>query len=128
GDPDRAATGVAMIAVARLDADLVWIVGHAFDMLVAIERHQHRMSDRHCVRAERERLGDVAAIADAAGIDKRYVAALAQFIDGATRLADGSDARNAGILGRNMRAGTGATLHGIDIDRIRTAFDRHAHI
>jgi hypothetical protein len=105
-----------MIAVARFDADLVGIVGHPFDMLVAIERHQYRMTDRHRVGAECERLGDVAAIADAAGIDKRYVAALAELIDGAARLADGGDAGNAGILGRNMRAGAGAALHGIDID------------
>ena len=86
------------------------------------------MADGDGIGAERQRLGDVAAIADAAGIDERDLALLAELIDGAARLADRGNAGNAGILRRDMRAGTGAAFHGVDIDRIRIAFHRHAHI
>ena len=74
------------------------------------------MADSDRVGAERHRLGDVAAIADAAGIDEADLAALAELVDGAARLADGGDAGNAGILGRDMRTGAGAAFHRVDVD------------
>ena len=86
------------------------------------------MADGDRIGAERQRLGDVAAIADAAGIDERDLALLAELVDGAPRLADRGDAGNAGILGRDMGAGAGAAFHAVDIDRIRIALHRHAHI
>src|SRR4029077_42803 len=45
GDPDGAAAGVAVIAVAGLDADLLLVVGLR-DILVAVERHERRVTDR----------------------------------------------------------------------------------
>src|SRR5438094_2934303 len=86
------------------------------------------MADGYGIRSERQRLGDIAAIPDAAGIDERDLALLAEFIDGAPGLADGSDPGNAGIFRRDMGTGTSAAFHGIDIDRIGIAFHRHAHI
>src|SRR5215831_6697354 len=67
GDADGAAAGVAVIAVSRLDADLLLVVGFR-DVFVAVERHERRMTDRDRIGPEREGLGEVAAVADAAGI------------------------------------------------------------
>ena len=86
------------------------------------------MADGDRVGAERHGLGHVAAIPDAAGIDEADLAALAELVDGAPRLADGGDARHAGILGRDMRTGAGAAFHGVDIDGVGPAFHRHAHV
>ena len=44
------------------------------------------------------------------------------------RLADGGDAGNAGILGRDMRTGAGAAFHRVDIDEVGSALHRHAHV
>ena len=120
GDADRAAAGMAVVAMAGLDADLALEIGLG-NVLVAVERHQRRMADRDRVGAERQGLGHVAAVADAAGIDQRDLAALADLVDGAARLADGGDAGHAGILGGDMRAGAGAALHAVDIDGVGTA-------
>src|SRR5215218_986933 len=59
-DPDRAAAGVAVVALSRGHADRALVVGDARDLLVAVERHQRRVADRDRLRAEREALGDVA--------------------------------------------------------------------
>src|SRR5215831_533916 len=40
GDADRAAPGVAVVALAGRDADRALVVGDAGDLLVAVERHQ----------------------------------------------------------------------------------------
>ena len=70
------------------------IVGDAFDVFVAVERHQYRVADGDGVSAERHRLGDVAAVADAAGIDQRYLVPLAELVDGAKAL----EARHVALL------------------------------
>ena len=121
---NRAAARMTVIAVASLDADFVGIIGNAFDVLVAIERHQHRMADGDRIGAERQGLCHIATITNAAGIDERNLALLAQFIDGAACLADRGDAGDARILGRDMRACAGAAFHGIDVNRVRPAFHR----
>ena len=43
-------------------------------------------------------------------------------------LTDRRHAGNTGIFGCQMRAGARAAFHAVNIDRIRVAFDRHAHI
>src|SRR3984957_13781514 len=125
---DRTAAGVAVVAVTGFDTDFIRIVGDAFDVFVAVERHQYRVADGDGVSAERHRLGDVAAVADAAGIDQRYLVPLAELVDGAPRLADGGDTGNAGVLGGNMGTGAGAAFHRIDVDRVGTALYSHAHV
>ena len=86
------------------------------------------MADGDRIGAERHGLRHVAAVPDAAGIDEADLAALAELVDGAPRLADGGDAGHAGVLGGDMRTGAGAAFHGIDIDGVGPAFHRHAHI
>src|SRR5262249_60116258 len=67
---DRATARVAVVALAGGDADRALVVGDAGDLLVAVERHQRGVSDRDGGRAEREALGHVGALADAAGGDR----------------------------------------------------------
>src|SRR5262249_17441045 len=98
------------------------------DLLVAVERHQHRVPDGDRIGAERHGLGHVAAVPDAAGINEADLAPLAELIDGAARLADSGDTWHAGVLGGDMRSSAGATLHGVDIDGVWPALHRHAHI
>ena len=86
------------------------------------------MADRDRVRAEGKRLGDIATVADTAGIDQRNLASLAQIVDRPTSLPDRGHAGHAGVLGRQVRAGAGAALHAVDVDRVRVAFHRHADI
>ena len=67
-----ATAGVAVIAVAGLtpfppDSPLP-------QCLVAVQRHQRRMADSDGIGAERQRLGHVRSVADAAGIDQRDLA------------------------------------------------------
>ena len=44
------------------------------------------------------------------------------------RLADRGDAGHAGILGGEVRAGAGAAFHAVDVDAVRVALHRHAHV
>ena len=97
-------------------------------MLVAVQRHHHGVADGDGIGAERQGLCHVAAVADAAGIDQRDLALLAELVDRAARLADRRDARHAGVFGRDMRAGARAAFHGVDVDRIRIALHRHADV
>src|SRR6185312_9453643 len=70
----------------------------------------------------------VAAVADAAGIDQRDLAALAEIVERLAGLADGGDAGNTRVFGGDVRAGAGRALHAVDVDRIRSALDRHADV
>ena len=124
---DRAATRMAVVAIARIDAHLFLVVGLG-DVLVAVQGHHHRMAERDGVRAERDGLRHVGAVADAAGVDQRNLAPLAEVVDRLARLTDRRHARNARVLGRKMRAGAGAAFHTVDIDRVRIAFHRHPHV
>src|SRR5690606_11792225 len=80
------------------------------------------------VGAECQRLGDIAAIANATGIDQRDLATLAKVVDGTARLTDGGNARDAGILGGDVRAGPGRSLHAVDVDRVGIALHRHPDV
>ncbi len=86
------------------------------------------MADRDRIGAERQRLRNVGAVADAAGIDQRDLARLAEIVQRLARLADRRHAGHSRILGREMRTGAGRAFHAVDIDRIRSALDRHAHV
>src|SRR5437016_6574999 len=94
---DGAPAGVAVVTVAGLDTDLLLVVGLR-DVLVAVEGHQGGMTDRDGVGTEGQRLGDIAPIADAAGIDQRYFPGLAHVIEGLAGLTDRGDTRDPGLL------------------------------
>src|SRR2546421_997352 len=124
---DGAPAGVAVVAMAGLDTDLLLVVGLR-DVLVAVEGHQGGMTDRDGVGAQGQRLGDIAAIADAAGIDQRYFPGLAHVIEGLAGLADRGDAGDPGLLRGDVRPGAGAALHAVDVNTVRPGLGRHAHV
>ena len=127
-DPDRAATRVAVVALARRHADRALVVGDARDLLVAVERHQGGVADRDGVGAERDALGHVAAVADAAGHDEVDLVREAHVLERAARLGDRRHQRDAGLLGRGVRAGAGAALGPVEVDDVRAALGGHAHV
>ena len=116
-----------MVAMPRLDADLALEIGLG-DVLVAVERHQRGMADGDGVGAKRQGLGHIGPVADAAGIDQRDLPGLAHIVQRLASLADGRDARDAGLLRGDMRAGAGAALHAVDIDAVGAGLGRHAHV
>ena len=124
---DRAAARVAVVAVARLRADLFRVVGLG-DILVAVQRHHRRVADGDGIRAQRDGLGHVRAVPDTARVNQADLAPLAKVVDRLPRLADGGHSRYAGILGGKVRAGSGAAFHPVDIDRVRVTLHRHAHV
>ena len=93
-----------MVALARGHAHRALVVGDARDLLVAVERHQRRVADRHRLRAERDALGDVAAVADAARDDEVDLVGQADVLERAPRLGDRRHQRDAGLLGGEVRA------------------------
>src|SRR6476646_6113256 len=127
GDADRAASGVAVIAIAGRNADLVLEI-RLRDLFVALQRHQHRVPNSDSVSAKRHGFRYVAAVPDAPGVNQADLAALAKLVDGTARLADSGNSRHAGILGGDMRSGPGAALHGVAIDGVRSALHGHAHV
>ena len=85
-DADRAAAGVAVVALAGRHADRALVVGDARDLLVAVERHQRGVADGDGVGAERDALRHVAAVADAAGDDEVDLVGEAHVLERAARL------------------------------------------
>src|SRR6185312_7523759 len=69
---DRAAAGMAVVAVAGLGADLVIVLD--IDRAVAAERDQRSDADRDSIRAKRQRLGHVGSAPDSAGDDELHLA------------------------------------------------------
>ena len=127
GDADRAAAGMAVVTIARLDAQFIFIIGLG-DILVAVHGHHGRVAYRNRIGAERDGLGQVRAVADPAGIDQRYFAFHAHFLNGAAGLPDRGDARHPGVFRGQMRPGPGAAFHAVYIDGVGIGLGRHAHV
>src|SRR5439155_2826061 len=109
-DPDRAAARVAVVALARGDADRALVVGDARDLLVAVQRDEAGMADRDGLRTQREALRDVAAVADAARDDEVDLVGEADVLERPPRLGDRGHQRDARLLRRDVGAGPGAAL------------------
>jgi hypothetical protein len=124
---DGAAAGVTVIAVTRFDPDFRLVVG-LWDILVAVQGHHRRVTDRDSVCPQREGLGNVAAITDAARVDERDLAPLAEVIDRAPGLTYRGHAGHTSVFRRQMRAGTGAAFHAVHVDAVGIAFHGHPHI
>ena len=127
-DPDRATSGVAVIALAGGDADRALVVGDARDLLVAVQRHERRMADRHRLRAKRERLGDVTAVSDPARDDEVDLIREPDVLERAPCLGDRRDERDARLLCRDVRAGPRPALGAVEIDDVRAALGGHADV
>ena len=107
-DPNRAAAGVAVVALAGGDADRALVVGDARDLLVAVERHQGGVAQRDRLGAQRQRLRHVAAVSDPSRHDEVDLVGEAHVLQGASRLGDGRHQRDPGLLGRDVRARAGS--------------------
>ena len=118
-DADRAAAGVAVVALPGRHAHGALVVGDARDLLVAVQRHQGGVPDRDRLGAERDRLRDVAAVADAAGHDEVDLVGQADVLERAPGLRDRRHQRDAGLLGGDVRAGAGAALGAVQVDDVR---------
>src|SRR5258708_562267 len=128
GDADRAAAGVAVVAPPGPDAHPALVVRDSGDLLVAVERHQRRMADRHRLGAERQALGDVGAVADAAGHDQVYLVDQPDILERPAGFRDRGHQRDAGLLRRDVRPGPGAALGAVEVDGVGPALGGHPDV
>ncbi len=87
-----------------------------------------RDADRDGVGAERERLGDVGAGADAAGDDQLHLAVHAELHQRLDRLRDRGQDRDADVLDEHLLRGGGAALHAVEHDRVGAGLDRERDV
>ena len=127
-DPDGAPSRVAVVALPGRHADRALVVRDAGDLLVAVERHQRRVAERDRLRAEREALRHVRAVPDAACDDEVDLVREADVLERAARLGNRGHERDAGLLGRDVRARAGAALAAVEVDDVRPALGGHAHV
>ena len=115
-DADRAAPGVAVVAEAGRGAErgVVLLV----ERRVAVQRDQRRGADRDRIGAQRQRLGDVGAAADAARDDQLHLAVHVQLLQRLDRLADRRQGRDADVLDEHVLGRAGAALHAVEHDRV----------
>ena len=116
GDADRAEAGVAVVAAARLGAHPLVVLD--VDGLVAAERDHRRCADRDGVGAQRQALGGVDAVSDAAGddqVDDALQPHLPQRRHGLNQRRHG---RDAGVVHQRVGGGAGAALHAVHHDHV----------
>src|SRR5689334_14448365 len=128
GDADRAPPGVTVVTLPGRDADGALVVGDPWDVLVAVERHQRGVPDGHRFRAERQALGDVGAVADAAGHHQVDLIYQAHVLQRPACLRNGRHQRDAGLLRGDVRSRAGAALRAVQVDGVRTAFGSHPDV
>src|SRR5262249_28491857 len=95
-DTDWTTPGVAMMAIARLCAQLVVILD--IERSVAVECYERGRSDVQGVSAEGHRLGGIHSITDAAGDNELHLAVEPAVLECCPRFADRSERRNAGVF------------------------------
>src|SRR5260370_10704579 len=127
-DADGAAPGVAVVAPAGRDADRALVVGDAGDLLVAVERHQRRVADRYRLGAERQALGDVGPVADAARHHQVDLIDQPDVLEGPAGFGARRHQRDRGLLVRDVRPGPGAALGAIPVDGVRAALGGHPDV
>ena len=80
------------------------------------------------VGAERQALGDVAAVANPAGDDEVDLVGQADVLERAARLRDRRHQRDPGLLGGDVRPGAGAALGAVEVDDVGAALGGHPHV
>ena len=120
-DPRGIAAVLEVVEETRCAAELLVLRGVA--RVVVAERDQRRGADGDGVRAERQRLGDVGAGADAAGHDELHLVSPpcgdAEFRQRLHRLRDRGQRRDADVLDEHLLGGGGAALHAVDHHDVR---------
>ena len=112
GDAGRIAALVPVVVGAGGGAELAVFVLVA--RIVVAERDQRRGADRHRVGAERQRLGDVGAVADAARDDELHLAVHAEILQRLHGRADRGERRDADMLDEHVLRRRGAALHAVE--------------
>ena len=125
-NPHRAAPRVAVMAEVRLGPELLVILH--IDRLIAVERNQRRGSDVDGVGSQRDCLGRVHAVANAAGDDQLHHAVQPALFKRRPGLADRRQRRNAGVLLQDRRRRSGASFHSVHHDHVRARFGRQLHV
>ena len=92
--------------------------------IVVAERDQRRGADRDRVGAERQRLGHVGAVADAAGDDELHLAVHAEILQRLHGRADGGERRHADMLDEHFLRRRGAALHAVEHDDVGAGLHR----
>ncbi len=95
---------------------------------VVPHRHEGRAADRDRVGAERERLRDVRARADAARDDQLHLAVHAELLQRVDGEAHRRQGRDADVLDEDVLRRGGAALHAVDHDHVGTGLDRQLHV
>ena len=111
-----------VVVAARRGAELA-VLGFPARVVVA-ERNERGGADRHGVRSERQRLGHVAAAADAAGDDQLHLAMHVELLQGADRGADRCQRGDAAVLDEYVLRGGRAALHAIEHDHVGAGLHR----
>ena len=127
-DADWATAGVAVVTLASLNAVGAHVVGYALDLLVAVHRDQRAVTHRDGLCTEREALGHVATVADAASDDEIDLVGEANILKRAARLRDRRHQRNAGLFGREVRPSGGAAFGAVEVDDVGPALGGHADV
>ena len=126
GDAGRIAALVPVVVGARRGVELL-VLGLERGIVVA-ERDERRGADRHRVGAERQRLGDVGAVADAAGDDELHLAVHAEVLQRLHGRADAGQRRLADMLDEHLLRRRGAALHAVDHDDVGAGLDRERDV
>ena len=92
--------------------------------IVVAERDQRRGADRDRIGAKRQRLGDVGAIADAAGDDQLHLAVHAEILQRLHRRRDRRQRRNADMLDEYFLRRGRSALHAIEHHGVGAGFNR----
>jgi len=109
-DADRTAAGVGSGSSGLPDADRPLVVGDAGDLLVAVERHQRRVADGDGVRPRARAFATSPPVADAAGDDEVDLVGQADVLERPAGLRNGRHEGDAGLLSRDVRAGSRASF------------------
>src|SRR5215472_6399147 len=128
GDADWAAPGVAVVTAAGRDSHGALVVGDAGYLLVAVQRHQRGVPDGDGLGAKRQALGNVRAVADAAGHDKVNLVDQPDVFQRPPGLRNRRHQRDAGLLRGHMRPRPGPALGAVQVNDVRAALGRHPYV
>jgi hypothetical protein len=128
GNTHRATTRVAVVALAGRHTDGALVVGHALDVLVAVQRHQCGGADGTRLRTEGEALGYITTVSDSTGHHEVHLVDEAHVLESTSSLGNGRHERDAGLLCGEVRPGSGSTLGAIQEDGVGAALGGHPHV
>ena len=104
-----------------------FVLGGIFRIIVA-NRDQRRDADRHRIRAQRHRLGDIRAVADTARNNQLHLTMNAKILQRLNRGLDAGERRLTDILNKHFLRRRRAALHPVKNDNIRASLHRQRRV